>query len=168
MGRLYSQFTQLIYWTILRSTFHKLQSDFKKKWNDQIYWIYEKTQHLFIDNTPEICTSPGCVAEASSLLSSIDDSISPCNDFYHFVCGKFIDDAIIPQTGTSQSPFVRLSQLSKHKVNVQLQQLVVKEGVNRVEEMARNLYLSKTIKSHVYNTYEALSKSFVYFDLRKW
>ena len=42
------------------------------------------------------CTTPSCIELSNQILSSLDDSIDPCNDFYLFSCNGFIRKTIIP------------------------------------------------------------------------
>ena len=42
------------------------------------------------------CTTPECVELSSEILSRLDDSFDPCEDFYNFTCNKFDKNAMIP------------------------------------------------------------------------
>ena len=49
-----------------------------------------------ISRTENICTTPACVELSSQLLANLNQSVDPCDDFYHFACQGFIEDAILP------------------------------------------------------------------------
>jgi len=36
---------------------------------------------------------------ANYLIESIDETVEPCDDFYHFVCGTWIKNTRIPDDG---------------------------------------------------------------------
>ena len=46
---------------------------------------YEKSQ------PSEICNTPGCVKAAYSIIQNMDPSAEPCEDFYQYACGGFVD-----------------------------------------------------------------------------
>ena len=43
-----------------------------------------------------VCMTPSCVKLAASVLSSMNESVDPCQDFYNFTCGGWNDDNIVP------------------------------------------------------------------------
>ncbi len=47
-------------------------------------------------------------AKAARILRTIDESVSPCDDFYQFACGKWIESTVIPEHKSSQSTFDEL------------------------------------------------------------
>ena len=45
---------------------------------------------------PNLCLTPDCVSFANSLLSSVDSSVDPCDDFFEYACGGWIRNNPIP------------------------------------------------------------------------
>ncbi|KAI5692897.1 hypothetical protein M8J75_003309 [Diaphorina citri] len=56
-------------------------------------------------DAPEICYSEGCIHTASKLLSNMNQSVDPCQDFYRFTCGRFLEETVIPDDQSSVSSF---------------------------------------------------------------
>lgn len=42
------------------------------------------------------CESKGCLAAASSLLSTMDTNVDPCEDFHQYACGGWLKETPIP------------------------------------------------------------------------
>ena len=55
------------------------------------------------------CMTPGCVQTASEILQNMDRSVDPCDDFYKFACGGFMERTAIPEDRTRMSSFSVLS-----------------------------------------------------------
>ena len=55
----------------------------------------------------KVCLSEGCVLASAHLLEQMDTSVDPCQDFYKFTCGKYIEKNLITlpehKTKTSKS-----------------------------------------------------------------
>ncbi|KAF2884569.1 hypothetical protein ILUMI_21608 [Ignelater luminosus] len=54
-----------------------------------------KNYYIFISfsATPKICNTSGCLLAASQIVAHIDPTVNPCDDFFKFACGKFIQQA---------------------------------------------------------------------------
>ncbi|KAK4887649.1 hypothetical protein RN001_003920 [Aquatica leii] len=51
----------------------------------------------------DICHTPQCVKVSSQILRSIDGNVNPCDNFYRFACGRFLDEAEVPVSTGSVS-----------------------------------------------------------------
>ena len=49
-----------------------------------------------VENHSDICVSAQCNNTATQVLNKMKPEIQPCEDFYQFACGKFIDEVVIP------------------------------------------------------------------------
>ncbi|KAJ8921372.1 hypothetical protein NQ315_002988, partial [Exocentrus adspersus] len=47
----------------------------------------------------EVCTTPTCVRSSMELLQYIDKKVDPCEDFYRFSCGNFLQKADVDERG---------------------------------------------------------------------
>lgn len=77
------------------------------------------------DNTKkaEICEERDCIYAASEVLSKMDENVDPCDDFYRFTCGNYIDKTIIPDDKVSVNTFTVLSD----KLQEQLKTIITKK-----------------------------------------
>ncbi|XP_011705313.1 PREDICTED: endothelin-converting enzyme 1-like, partial [Wasmannia auropunctata] len=51
----------------------------------------------------DICLSPECIHKASEVIKNMNPNVHPCDDFYKFACGGFLESRIIPDDKTSVS-----------------------------------------------------------------
>uniref|UniRef100_A0A6G1SPT9 Membrane metallo-endopeptidase-like 1 n=1 Tax=Aceria tosichella TaxID=561515 RepID=A0A6G1SPT9_9ACAR len=88
-----------------------------------------------------ICMSPGCVRAAAQILNNMDNQTRPCDDFYQFACGRWIQTQVIPDEKTSLSVFSQ----NTADLNIKLRALI--ERAPRDEDppivgQMRNMYAS--------------------------
>ncbi|GLD69167.1 phosphate-regulating neutral endopeptidase [Lates japonicus] len=68
----------------------------------------------------EFCLTPECIEAAGSVLSKIDRSIDPCEDFYSFSCGGWLKENPIPEDSSSYGIYPWLRQ----HVDIRLKELL--------------------------------------------
>ena len=76
-----------------------------------------------VESHSDICFSAQCIHSASEVLSKIKPEIQPCDDFYQFACGKFIDEVVIPEDMIAMNAFL----MNLDKVREQLKRIIIEE-----------------------------------------
>ncbi|KAG0285292.1 Membrane metallo-endopeptidase-like 1 [Linnemannia gamsii] len=56
-------------------------------------------------NNKATCTSQQCVIAAAGIISDMDSTVDPCQDFSKFTCGGFHETHEFPAGKTSIGPF---------------------------------------------------------------
>ena len=62
------------------------------------------------------CFTKECVTAAADILNRMNSSADPCQDFYNFACGGFIENTVIPDDKSRTSMFSELSDQLNEKV----------------------------------------------------
>ena len=57
-----------------------------------------------------------CIETAADLIDRMDPSVDPCDDFYQFACGGFIEKKLIPDDKSKYSAFSVLSDKLNEQV----------------------------------------------------
>uniref|UniRef100_A0A7E4VRL2 Neprilysin n=1 Tax=Panagrellus redivivus TaxID=6233 RepID=A0A7E4VRL2_PANRE len=65
---------------------------------------------LWYRSTPDVCLSTSCIHTAAVILSSMNSTVDPCDDFYEYACGNWIKQHHIPDDAPSVSNFENLGQ----------------------------------------------------------
>ncbi|XP_057330724.1 neprilysin-2-like [Microplitis mediator] len=89
--------------------------------------------------TVDICRTPECVDTASRILKSMDSSVNPCDNFYKFTCGNFVNTTNIPDDKDKVDIFGTLSD----QVQEQLKKIVeetVSPKTSKLQRLAKTFY----------------------------
>jgi membrane metallo-endopeptidase-like protein 1 len=55
---------------------------------------------MFSANSSDLCLTPTCVKAAAVMLDNMNANANPCDNFYEFMCGGYMEKSIIPQGGS--------------------------------------------------------------------
>ncbi|KAL2085856.1 hypothetical protein ACEWY4_019176 [Coilia grayii] len=89
----------------------------------------------------EFCLTPECIEAAGSVLSKMDHSASPCDDFFQYACGGWIKDNPIPEDSSSYGIYPWLRQNVDVKLKELLEQPAAAGDIEAVQK-AKVLYRS--------------------------
>ncbi|KAK7118470.1 hypothetical protein R3I94_022086 [Phoxinus phoxinus] len=89
----------------------------------------------------DVCLTPHCIEAAGSILSKIDKTVEPCDDFYQYACGGWLQDNPIPEDLSSYGIYPWLRQNVDLKLKELLEQPIRGEDIEAVNK-AKILYTS--------------------------
>nr|XP_042904447.1 neprilysin-2-like [Parasteatoda tepidariorum] len=92
-------------------------------------------------NEEAICTTPGCVRTAEEIIQILDEKVNPCDNFYKFACGGWINKHSIPDDKAMLSVFQQVEDV----LNLQLKGLLQKpsdESEPKSIKMVKDMYNS--------------------------
>lgn len=70
---------------------------------------------------PEECDSPACLSAVEHIRKMMDPTVDPCEDFYDFACGRFLNEVEIPSKEAMLLPSISNTLV---KVQSELKQLI--------------------------------------------
>jgi predicted metalloendopeptidase len=94
----------------------------------------------------KMCTTPGCIHAASSILEKMDTSVDPCDDFYQFSCGQFLERTTIPDDKIYVNSFSIVGDLLQEQLKSLITSPVSEKDIEPFK-MVKNLYLACTNES---------------------
>lgn len=106
------------------------------------------TNSVDAKNNKEVCMTPGCVHAASKMLEQMDSSAEPCDDFYEFACGQYVEDTIIPDDKVSVNAFSVISDKLQEQLRTIITAPIEDEELEPFKNVKR-LYLACMNKSEI-------------------
>uniref|UniRef100_A0A6G1S6H5 Membrane metallo-endopeptidase-like 1 n=1 Tax=Aceria tosichella TaxID=561515 RepID=A0A6G1S6H5_9ACAR len=94
-----------------------------------------------ITDGEDICLTPGCVKAANEILKNMDNTVDPCDDFYRYSCGNWVDSQVIPEDKHWLSPFITVQEELDNKLRILIEREPQLNEPPIVEKM-RNFYAS--------------------------
>lgn len=82
------------------------------------------------ENDDDACSTQVCENEAESILSKLDLNVDPCEDFYRFACGNFLNETEIPDDKTSVGLFSELSDKLDEQLSVILNSSLTNDDIH--------------------------------------
>ena len=64
----------------------------------------------------KVCLTESCIKETAKLINQMDRTEDPCNDFYRYVCGGYLEKTIIPQEKSEVGVFQPLEDALNFKL----------------------------------------------------
>ena len=84
-----------------------------------------------------VCKSKVCQLEAENMRNKIDDSVSPCDDFYQYACGKYNPD--IPDDKSEANVFNVLQDLLDEQLHESMSEELTERDINPLR-VVKNYY----------------------------
>lgn len=78
------------------------------------------------------CQTEECVHTAARDLSKIDRAIHPCDDFYGFVCGRFVNETVL----RSSNPYESDGSIAQNQIYIQLIRMLTDGPTNGSRSLA--------------------------------
>ncbi|KAL0121382.1 hypothetical protein PUN28_006713 [Cardiocondyla obscurior] len=90
----------------------------------------------------KICDTEDCVRIAASLKESMNVSVDPCDDFYHYACGRWPQEHPIPDSSLTNSWFSERSDRVSRKIRDLLKVNMSESNVPWAVMQAKTLFTS--------------------------
>lgn len=80
----------------------------------------------------DVCATRACEREAENILAKLDESVDPCDDFYLFACGSFLNITQIPDDKTSVDVTTQLEDTLIDQLSEVLNSSISNEDIHAI------------------------------------
>jgi hypothetical protein len=113
-----------------------------------ILFILGFVSFIEIKRNNSICLTKQCILASSNIYESIDKTIDPCNDFYDYACGNWIEKAIVP-TGSSRWGILNIiTYYNQIQLRKQFEDSYITQNITEAENKAIKFYTSCVDKTN--------------------
>ena len=100
--------------------------------------------HHSKQRSEQVCLTSTCIQVSSSILSGMNQTVNPCDDFHEFVCGRWIKTHVIPKGHSGWSTTEELSKKNLIILKSILERTKINDSLSifNVEKEAIKLYQS--------------------------
>lgn len=99
--------------------------------------------------SPSVCVTPACVTVAASIYNAMDVTADPCEDFYQYACGGWVDKHPLPSGHSRWGTFNVLWQEN---------QIILKKVIGKIPSFLFNL---RSFQNQRYRFFEREEDNFL-------
>jgi len=100
-----------------------------------------ESQNHLRETESKYCLTKECVKTAADLVSRMDTKADPCEDFYQFACGGYLEKTVIPEDRSRTSMFSEVGDKLNEQMKGMLEQRITVSDP-RPYQLAKSLYQS--------------------------
>ena len=123
--------------TLLLFNFHYTAYRFPIPHGHGVDYCHSEVKRYHIQNSINN-NQKDCIQAAEEILSRMDETVDPCEDFYEFACGRFIRNTTVPNDQLEVSMLSRLRNIIKEQVRQSFQGVFTKRKIDLRLEMFYN------------------------------
>lgn len=97
----------------------------------------------------ETCSTVSCVRASASILEKLDPSVNPCEDFYQYACGSFIENNFVADEDSSIDTLSIMNNHIQEIISKILSSHDVPEKQQKLWKISKNLYKSCLIEGEI-------------------
>ena len=85
-----------------------------------VYLAYYRTTYNRANSVESVCMTPACVELAGDILRAMNSTVDPCQDFYQYACGGWINSHVLPDYLGRLVTFSILEELNNDRLREKL------------------------------------------------